>query len=868
MKIEAIRGRNLASLEGEFTIDFTCEPLRSAGIYVITGRTGSGKSTILDAVCLSLFDQTPRGRLGENIKTDEGITMRDSRIIMRKGTAECYAETDFVALSGDRYRARWSCRRAYGKVTGALRESEMSLRNLTANIDEPGKKRELLARISELCGFTFDQFTRAVMLAQGDFATFLRADRKEKAELLEKLTGTDIYSRISAGIYRHHRDTEQELRLVEEQTRGINVLSDSERTTLLDEKKSAQERLQTIEASLSQTAEKIKWMERLCRLDAEITAAQGEHAAALSDYEKAVPRRELLRRIDSVQEIRDRFNMLRDTHERLAKIEADTAANNTETEELHLKLPGLKEDERLCGEALAARMQEASAAEEDIRQARCADTDIRVAAELLRSGQERLATLERRHDEAVGQLKEQTEKLTSLKEQTPLADPADKALLARLEPTLAELKATLHDGLPCPLCGSCDHPAVSNHADNLREQYIKELIAARQKMVDDTKAEAESHRHAVDSAARRLADLRARRASMLGGMSADDKERSLALARSEAEKAHAKAKERLSSLVGKLENLSAVKSHLTEQYSAHKERHTMLSAEVTEWIDKRSITKRQITDLLSYDLGWLSREREAMESIHQRVTAAAATLTERSRTLTLHLQAPERPSDAETLESLNQAQQEMRHNATALGSRISELQVTLGTDEHNRAIIKSLEEKSENIRSLLAHWERLNDLFGSATGDKFKSIAQGYTLETLVSFSNIHLAELSSRYRLLRRPDTLILEVIDLDMFNQTRPVNSLSGGESFLVSLSLALGLASLSGGGMRVESLFIDEGFGSLDADTMRTAIDALEKLHVSGRKIGVISHIAELSDRIPVQIKVSEQAGGGSKIKIYSR
>ncbi|MDE7134226.1 MAG: hypothetical protein K2N86_02980, partial [Rikenellaceae bacterium] len=80
--------------------------------------------------------------------------------------------------------------------------------------------------------------------------------------------------------------------------------------------------------------------------------------------------------------------------------------------------------------------------------------------------------------------------------------------------------------------------------------------------------------------------------------------------------------------------------------------------------------------------------------------------------------------------------------------------------------------------------------------------------------------------------------------------------------------GLASLSGGELRVESLFIDEGFGSLDADTMRTAIDALEKLHVSGRKIGVISHVAELSDRIPVQIKVTAQASGGSKIKIYSR
>jgi exonuclease SbcC len=118
---------------------------------------------------------------------------------------------------------------------------------------------------------------------------------------------------------------------------------------------------------------------------------------------------------------------------------------------------------------------------------------------------------------------------------------------------------------------------------------------------------------------------------------------------------------------------------------------------------------------------------------------------------------------------------------------------------------------------------------------------------------------------LQRIPDTLGLQVLDQDMGNEIRTVFSLSGGESFLVSLALALGLASLSSSRMQVESLFIDEGFGSLDPATLNIAMDALERLHNQGRKVGVISHVQEMTERIPVQIKVSKQNSGRSKVEV---
>jgi len=139
------------------------------------------------------------------------------------------------------------------------------------------------------------------------------------------------------------------------------------------------------------------------------------------------------------------------------------------------------------------------------------------------------------------------------------------------------------------------------------------------------------------------------------------------------------------------------------------------------------------------------------------------------------------------------------------------------------------------------------------------------TLDILLGYANQHLKDLSRRYRLERVKDTLALQVVDQDMGDEIRSVHSLSGGESFLLSLALALGLASLSSNRVKVESLFIDEGFGSLDAETLRVAMDALDTLQSLGRKVGVISHVQEMTERIGVRIQVRRVSGGSSHVDV---
>ena len=196
---------------------------------------------------------------------------------------------------------------------------------------------------------------------------------------------------------------------------------------------------------------------------------------------------------------------------------------------------------------------------------------------------------------------------------------------------------------------------------------------------------------------------------------------------------------------------------------------------------------------------------------------------------------------------------------------VSEIDFRIKEDADNRNRIGLLLQDIEKQAQVVEDWAKLNEMIGAADGKKFRQIAQEYTLDVLLSYANVHLELLSKRYLMQRIPGSLGLHVVDQDMGNEVRTVYSLSGGESFLVSLALALGLASLSSNRMKVESLFIDEGFGSLDPATLNIAMDALERLHNQGRKVGVISHVQEMTERIPVQIRVSKRPSGKSKVEV---
>ncbi len=308
MKILRISGKNLASLAGEFLVDFESEPLASSGLFAISGPTGAGKSTLLDALCLALYDATPRllKRAGSQLPDVGGDTVSalDPRTLLRRGAAEAWAEVDFAGNDDIRYRARWSVRRAYGKPGGALQPSRMTLHRLPELDPLGGTKTEVALEIVQRIGLSFEQFTRAVLLAQNEFSAFLKTDENERGELLETLTGTTIYSDISRRAFERYRAEQERTRALSAKLANQAPLPLDEREKLEAERVNAELALEAVDARRAALEGELRWHQEAAKLERSEAQARDALAAAQAAQQEAAGRRQRLATLDAVQAAR------------------------------------------------------------------------------------------------------------------------------------------------------------------------------------------------------------------------------------------------------------------------------------------------------------------------------------------------------------------------------------------------------------------------------------------------------------------------------------------------------------------------------------------------------------------------------------
>jgi exonuclease SbcC len=1244
MKILAIRGKNLASLAGEFELRFHQEPLASTGLFAISGPTGSGKSTLLDALCLALYDETPRltraavkGVSLPDVGNDT-ITPQDPRNLLRRGTAEALAEVDFVGNDGIAYRARWSVRRARGKAGGKLQNAEMLLQTLDGEQRIGGVKLEVQQAIRERLGLSFTQFTRAVLLAQNEFSAFLKANDNDRAELLETLTGLDVYTGLSIRAYERAKAEQQALQALIDQCAGQQPLAAEDRVQVEQGLISAKAEAAQLERRKTELDQQLQWhaaWEKLKQVEQQALEVVAQSRAAQNN---AAPRKAYFIQVEVVQDVRsllvemDRaagdveknrqavshaerkrdaarqirqqadellvkaqqrvadagqakvaaspdlalakqleaeINTLAPGHAAALKIRNEARDAATRTQQMlagkqaernqtaqalqsaqdwltaHESLRVLTENwprwEVLFNEAAAAQISlrdiernitvcrqdeqqkqqvrdhavmalakaEAAfqTAEAQLQKAiqamtgfdgealamRRATTEIhrsRLAeAEKLWTGLAHSLTRQQALNTETGPVQEKIAQAETALTRLHIEQPVTIARLKQAEKSLkiAEtacaknvetLRDTLETGSPCPVCGATEHPYSAGDAPSRALLVnLKTEVDQSRKALDALVKQEAICQTVLDSSQQRLAAIGKEQEPLLAAIEQNTslwnaqpiaaKLTTVAMAdypgwftsrnqhiqqqldaiikeenhqreaikvrdnaqmdRDKAQQQHSMVRDTATaaqtafdqvisagqtitvrqmeaaqqfndrlvalnpafpdqnwrpvwesdpntfyqehkqraaqwSTKGKelecqqanlnrfnieINNLAEIDAEKTAQrqrtaeefeiadrnlQEKHRQRQDLFNGRPVAQMEKafdqamtdantllqqqqqttqqatqadiqaatelKGVTRLladrqkiateadaafnqwlvdfnvhpmserldsiQLRTLLAHDGDWLKQERSALQTLTDNVQKAETTLKERQSQREAHEQQRASP---DSLDVVQTTQQQTSDALQAAISYYNEAALDLRRDNDRKQTTATLQENIARQEAKTEIWRKLDLLIGSADGKKFRNYAQQLTLDVLLRYANHHLSSLSRRYRLERVKDTLALMVVDQDMGDENRSVHSLSGGESFLVSLALALGLASLSSNRVRVESLFIDEGFGSLDTDTLRVAMDALDHLQSQGRKVGVISHVQEMTERISVQIQVQRQSGGQSRVEVRS-
>lgn len=283
MKVLRLRFRNLNSLAGDWDIDFKHPDYVSSGIFAITGPTGAGKTTILDAICLALYGQTPRLNR---------ITQSENEIMSRQ-TGECFAEVEFETAKG-RFRCHWSQHRSRKLADGQLQSPRHEIAEAESGMILESKLKAVASKVENVTGMDFDRFTRSMLLAQGGFAAFLQARPDERAPILEQITGTAVYSRISIKV--HERTSEERKRLgdLRAELDGIQLLSPAEEEALLLEKSELQRAESTLTADARIVRDAQSWRERIAALEGELLQLDQDRLAFETRKATAAPELERL----------------------------------------------------------------------------------------------------------------------------------------------------------------------------------------------------------------------------------------------------------------------------------------------------------------------------------------------------------------------------------------------------------------------------------------------------------------------------------------------------------------------------------------------------------------------------------------------
>ena len=852
---------------GAETVDFS--QFGTGCLFLVTGDTGAGKTSIFDAISFALYGEAS-GRTRETKGFHSDFAPKSAETVVelkfehenriytaRRSPAYLVPKRDG---SGERLHPAWAeLERDDGRSWSSVREVNQAVR--------------------DILGLTAEQYAQVVMIAQGEFQRILLAGSDERRALLSKLFGTEIYRDIEQQLKERNREALAEVNAARQQFSAAcsRVLPEEGGDGLLEVRMQSPERADEVIELL--TAQIARETEAHAAAEAELASLNASAGALREELARSDAQNAGVLRLREV-ELRRRTAMARQMEIGRMQAELDSAERAEPLRAVEERLRReLAERTRLEGELQAA-------------QQRCMQTEKNRthASEALTAAEKRLPEREKlnlRAEQLNALLPKfrQARDAASLAERTKAAAARAIAEMRRAEEHYQRLHALylmdqagiLADGLrageACPVCGSTEHPHPAAHIEHAPDKAAVDSAAERQSA---SARSAEAASAASASAQEKLAAI----LEALGGDAPEnlaqreqDLRRECEDCRAEAERIRSEHAAADAAAKKAEREHSAADAHLDALNSALQQRSA--SAEEAGNLFKNGLGDSGFGDEQSWRAAlradaqrrMLRKEIENWRSECQALAAQQADLQQ--------MWGDKQSVDVGALQSVL-SEQEQR--IAALDAREHAL---LNRCEQNRAALAAIRSCAKRLNRAQEDYGNVNVLYQTAAGQlgganklPFENYILQYYFSRVIAAANLRLERMSDGRYLLRgkiesvgnTKSGLGLRVLDANT-NQEREVSSLSGGETFVASLSLALGFADVvqaESGSVRVDAMFIDEGFGSLDEDTLRRALTTLEKLTGGDRLVGVISHVAELRDYIEPRIAV-EKTMRGSRVRV---
>lgn len=911
-------GPYVGSREKAVVIDF--DKLGREGLYLITGDTGAGKTTIFDAITFALYGEAS----GDN---------REPKMLRSK-----YAAGDIptvVELTFEYRDKIYVIRRNPDYERPKSRGEGVTVEKASACLTYPdgrvfdGKISDVNKAVRDIIGIDRDQFMQIAMISQGDFLKLLLAGTADRQEIFRKIFKTEKYKQIQDILKSRCSELKKEYDALKSGTaRFIGAVEADERSTYFPKLEMAKRG----EIPFEDAAEVIE------KVIAEDKEAEKKYSQMLADIEKKLGG--VLENIGKVKKIKEAEDSLSDIKKRLEEL---MPVLETSEKEFNAKKEALSAGDELTAKAEKLKNElekytqlENASSEAAALEKRISDNSLLISknSELLKKGEDRLLTLKKELSELenagenAANLNNALEKLSSERDEMlrlkRAADEFDRIraglekerknyLAASREYDRAQehylrlnkafhdeqagiLAEELADGMPCPVCGSLHHPspAVKSQSAPTKEQVEAAAETAQQKNTlmnqassrcgeirgrfengrkwigerTEGKCDENSIHSYIDGELMRISNETSEKSGLL----------QLENERSQRKKAVTEAVPAVEKKIGEIkDNISQLKSLVSsDEAILAQKRETVkkLSAEVG--FESKAAAQAEISKILS-EKDRLKWEYETAEDKYKKNSSLAESLKGQKEQLESQLKNTE-GADLEALEAKRREFTEKKEAASA------ENMVICGRLRSNITALEQIKTQSAEMAQTEKKYAVAMALSDTANGRlagkakiSFETYVQMYFLDRILERANRRLLIMSdNQYELKRREQDKAegsgqrgLELDVLDHYNGTvRDVRSLSGGESFKASLALALGLSDevqSSAPAIKLDCMFVDEGFGSLDEESLRQAIKALSEIGGGNRLVGIISHVSELKERIEKQIVVTKDISGGSRAEV---